>query len=249
MLVRLRCVEQRYGSLAARPLLGLFGLSLRGVLLMLWSLRLALVRLLLRTSLLRLTLLRLLLRTLSLLCLTLLRLLLRALSLLRLTLLCLLLRTLRLLGLTLLRLLLFPRLRRVFLATATLRLRWRFAGLGRLRRVRRASRLPAIGRPALLHSTVVMLRDGVLRPIAIVLILQRPLLLDARIAIAGILSLIRRQRRWRLRRAAIPTIPSDSTLFPRTTPMVAPMGRSAPDPGAEVRRRNAVVTHRDAQDV
>src|SRR6516164_6055403 len=160
--------------------------------------------------------------TLSLLCLALLRLLLRA---------------LRLLGLLLCSLL-FP---------LSLRCRGRL-GRPRLRGprrlwlpLRRCASLPTTRCSARLQSLVSLLRDGFTRTVMIVLFLDHYLLSDLlRVAVPRVLLLINRQRGRRRHRTAVPAIPSDSTLFPRATPMLAPARRLAHDPRLEIGRRPAV---------
>jgi hypothetical protein len=73
------------------------------------------------------------------------------------------------------------------------------------------------------------------------------LLLHPGIPVPGILPLIDRERGGRRNRSAIPPVPSASTLFPSTSPVLTPAGRRIGLPTAKVHRRLPVVTHRDTQ--
>ena len=71
----------------------------------------------------------------------------------------------------------------------------------------------------------------------------------ARIAVAGIIPLVSRQRGRSRRCAVVPTVPPASTLFPVAPPAIPPTGRRVGTPVAEIRRRLAVVANRDTKNI
>src|SRR3984893_1015667 len=93
-----------------------------------------------------------------------------------------------------------------------------------------------------------LLADGRLaRLVMVVLVLKSQLPIPTRIALPRILALVRRQRSRRRSGGAVPAIPATATLFPVTTPVLAPAGRPFGDPAAKVPRRLPVVANRDSQ--
>jgi len=73
------------------------------------------------------------------------------------------------------------------------------------------------------------------------------LLYGARVAAAGILSLISRQRRGLIDGLTIPTIPSTALLLPIVTPVLAPMRRNFHTPAGKIGWSLTVVANRNAQ--
>src|SRR3984893_1626458 len=93
-----------------------------------------------------------------------------------------------------------------------------------------------------------LLADGrFARLIMVVLVLKSQLLIPTGIALPRILALVRRQRSRRRSGGAVPAIPTTATLFPITTPVLAPVGRRFGSPAAKVPRRLSVVANRDSQ--
>ena len=103
----------------------------------------------------------------------------------------------------------------------------------------------------LLHTrSKILLRDRLTRLVAVMLGAYRMLLFYcARIAVAGVIPLVNRQRCGCWGGAAVPTVPPPSTLFPVATPVIPPTGRRVGTPAAEIRRRLAVVANRDPQHI
>jgi len=221
-------------------LLILATLQLQLTLLFLLSLALLLLALFLPT----LLLLALFLLTLFLLTLLLLSLLLLALLLLALLLLSLLLLPLLLLPLLLLPLLLLPLLLLALLLLALLLLALVLLALVLLA-------LVLLALLVLLPTRFeILLRDRLARLVAVMLGPYRMLLFDcARIAVAGIVPLVSRQRSRRRGGAVVPTVPPASTPLPVATPVIPPTGRRVGTPAAEIRWRLAVVANGDAQHI
>src|SRR6185437_11196957 len=89
---------------------------------------------------------------------------------------------------------------------------------------------------------------GFTRLIAVVLGPDRSLLrYRARVACSGILSLVVRQGCRRRDRIPVPLVPSVVLRRPALPPTIAPARRRVGAPATEIRRRLAVITHRDAQ--
>src|ERR1700730_8691253 len=93
-----------------------------------------------------------------------------------------------------------------------------------------------------------LLADGRLaRLVMVVLVPKSQLLIHTGIALPGVLALVRRQRSRRRSGGAVPAIPATTTLFPTTTPVLAPVGRRFGSPAAKVPGRLSVVPNRDSQ--
>src|SRR6185369_12115816 len=88
---------------------------------------------------------------------------------------------------------------------------------------------------------------GLARLITVILAVQCLLLLNRRVAIAGITSLIGRQWRRLGHCIALPAVPAATPLLPVPPPMLAPAGWAIRLPAPEVDRRTDVVAHRNAQ--
>ncbi len=98
--------------------------------------------------------------------------------------------------------------------------------------------------------SVILLDHGLARLVTVLPALKDLLLLDRRrIAAARILALVHGQRRRCRNVAAVPTIPPTSLRCPRRSKVHVPTRRRVHGPGAEGRRRLAVVANRDSQHV
>lgn len=93
-----------------------------------------------------------------------------------------------------------------------------------------------------------LLRYSLTRLVAVIPGSNRILLFcRTRIAFPRILPLIERQRCGAWGRAAIPLVPTASTLFPVAAPMITPTWWRVGTPVAKIHRRRAVVAYRNAQ--
>ena len=155
-----------------------------------------------------------------------------------------------------------PAIATVFLAPVPVPASW--SGLGtvpRRRRLRGLHVLPLRRRRSLIDGPWLMLRSArallllevlprhaLARPVAVMLGSNRTKLFRvARIAVPRILPLVDGQRCGTWNGAAVPPVPSPSTPFPVVAPVVTPPWRPIRVPAVEVRRRSAVVAHRNAQ--
>jgi len=86
--------------------------------------------------------------------------------------------------------------------------------------------------PTLPLLLVVLPRYRVLRPIAVVLLVDDRLLLHSGISGPRVLTLIDGQRGGRDDRPAVPLIPSAAALLPASPPVLAPSRREASSPGS-----------------
>jgi hypothetical protein len=69
---------------------------------------------------------------------------------------------------------------------------------------------------------IMLPHQGIARLVTVILVVNIPLLLDLRIALPRILSLIDRERCRRWSRTAVPFVPSAPMLRPVIAPMIAP---------------------------
>jgi len=115
--------------------------------------------------------------------------------------------------------------------------RWRRRGILLLQSVRSrrvALLLPSWRGSNALLRLVVLPNDGILRPVAVALILERALLRHRRIPIARVLSLVCRQWRGGGVGVTVPVVPTAVALCPSAAPMLIPVRRCIGTPTAKV---------------
>ena len=91
-------------------------------------------------------------------------------------------------------------------------------------------------------------RHGFMRCVRVVLLAYRAsLLLGVRVPVAGVLALVRRQRRRPRRGRTVPAVPAAVPVLPAPAPVLTPARRRIAGPTAKIRGSTAVVLHRHAQ--